>query len=198
MARPSSRSYPVSFEALGGLAVPPPDFYRSLHPSLIKSCCECSSTELFLRSLDPQWRLLRVLHLAPSSVAPFHTLGAEVALRVAYCGHRPVHVVRPSCGMPVSFEALGGLSVPPPDFYRPLRPRPDNKVGKVTQVNRAVVQESTHSAQVSWFISLAHEQSLYPGRPRGGLTIVPSRYPTAVEYRPSVAEGFVAQYPLKR
>ena len=97
--------------------------------------------------------------------------------------------------MPVSLLVLGGLSVPPPDFYRSLRPRPDNKVGKVTQVNRAVVQEGTHSAQVSWFISLPREQSLYPGRPRGGLTIVPSRYP--FEYRPSAAEGFVAQYPLK-
>jgi hypothetical protein len=50
---------------------------RFLHPSHINSCCECRSTEpLFLRSLDPQWRLLRVLHLALSSVAPFHTLGA--------------------------------------------------------------------------------------------------------------------------
>ena len=34
---------------------------RFLHPSHINSCCECRSTEpLFLRSLDPQWRLLRV------------------------------------------------------------------------------------------------------------------------------------------
>ena len=107
-----------------------------------------------------------------------------------------MHVVRPSRGMPVSLLALGGLSVPPPDFYRSLRPRPDNKVGKVTQVNRAVVQESTHSERVSWFISCSPTQSLYPGRPRGGLTIVPSRCPFG--HRPSAAEGFVAQYPWKR
>jgi len=87
-----------------------------------------------------------------------------------------MHVVRPSRGMPVSLLALGGLSVPPPDFYRSLRPRPDNKVGKVTQVNRAVVQESTHSERVSWFISCSPTQSLYPGRPRGGLTVFPSRH----------------------
>lgn len=72
-----------------------------------------------------------MLLLAPSSVTPFHTLGASIES----------HVVCPSCGMPVSFEALGGLSVPPPDFYRPLRPRPYNEVGKVTQVNRAVAQK---------------------------------------------------------
>ena len=120
-----------------------------------------------------------MLHLAPSSVAPFHTLGAEVALRVAYCGHRPVQwcARRAECqSLFKRWVAMTLSVVPPPDFYRPLRPRPDNKVGKVTQVNRAVVQESTHSAQVSWFISLAQEQSLYPGRPRGGLTIVPSRH----------------------
>ena len=77
---------------------------------------------------------------------------------------RVVHLVRPSRGMPVSFLASGGLSVPPPD-YRSLRPRPDNKVGKVTQVNRAVVRIYTHIPRKSVGSSLVrrHRVSIQDG-----------------------------------
>ena len=44
------------------------------------------------------------------------------------------------------------------------------------------------STLVSWFISLPQEQSLYPGRPRGGLTIVPSRH--LFQQMPTPCGGF--------
>jgi hypothetical protein len=61
------------------------------------------------------------------------------------------------------------------------------------------------STPVSWFISCPthfggslaewETQSLYPGRPRGGLTIVPSRHPLGADLSP-MGEDFVAQFLL--
>ena len=97
--------------------------------------------------------------------------GAELALRVAckctWCARRSECQYLFSVGWPRGpTSSIRGPCAVAPTISRQ---------GHASQ--QICSHSSAHSEQVSWFISCSPTQSLYPGRPRGGLTIVPSRYP---------------------